>query len=79
MSSLKYYDLLLVVNTILIFKQDEAKELQLTSNKVLKPVELETILELQKKEREEREEQLKQQRALLKQKGMSLDETENFG
>jgi len=59
--------------------QDDAKELQLTANKILKKVDLETILDLQKKERDEREEQLKQQRALLKQKGMTLDESENFG
>ena len=75
-SWLKLY---IILQDLIFVKKDESKEQQLAMDKVLKQVDLELILELQKKEREERELTLKQQRALLKQKGIILDETETFG
>lgn len=60
-------------NVVLMAEIDEEKE-----DKVLQKVSLELISELQKKERLEREEQQKLQRAQLKRQGLSCDETERI-
>lgn len=45
---------------------------------MLKEVPLEVILEMQKKEKEQKEAQQQVQRAMMKQNGLSFDETESF-